>query len=273
TAGAVTARIHYQPLGEKIGTAIDDISYTGHKFDTDLDLSYMEARYYDAALGRFMNPDPVAFAANQPQHFNRYWYAKGNPYKHIDPDGRNDKLAYIKSMAALCGGGSACLSGLNSKFGHGSDSEQVSAIIIGATSGLAASRVFADASVVGRTAGLANSLARRSALATADGSATAKAILAKEVTMANESLSVASNVSGALKFGSEAMPVISLGYTAYEVSSGQAGTSKVGLEAVGIGLAVVQPELAIIYGIGYGIADAAGVINPLTKEIDSIFED
>jgi YD repeat-containing protein len=43
-SGSVTSRMYYQPFGEKIGTPKDDVGYTGHKFDTDLGLSYMQAR-------------------------------------------------------------------------------------------------------------------------------------------------------------------------------------------------------------------------------------
>lgn len=88
TNGTVTARRHYQPFGESIETPTDDVGYTGHKFDTDLDLSYMEARYYDPVLGRFMANDPLGFSPGGPMTFNRYSYANNNPYTFIDPDGR-----------------------------------------------------------------------------------------------------------------------------------------------------------------------------------------
>ncbi|MEP1444751.1 MAG: RHS repeat-associated core domain-containing protein [Paraglaciecola sp.] len=72
-------------------TPKDDIGYTGHKFDTDLGLSYMQARYYDPVIGRFYSNDPVGF--NNVHNFNRYAYANNNPYKYTDPDGRDASLA------------------------------------------------------------------------------------------------------------------------------------------------------------------------------------
>ncbi|WP_426369419.1 RHS repeat-associated core domain-containing protein [Pseudocolwellia sp. HL-MZ7] len=51
--------MHYYPFGESIETPKDDVGYTGHKFDTDLGLSYMQARYYDPVIGRFYSNDPV----------------------------------------------------------------------------------------------------------------------------------------------------------------------------------------------------------------------
>jgi RHS repeat-associated protein len=84
---------HYRPFGESIEGAKDDVGYTGHKFDTDLGLSYMQARYYDPVIGRFYSNDPVTAlghlsGAQGIQGFNRYAYAINNPYKYVDPDGR-----------------------------------------------------------------------------------------------------------------------------------------------------------------------------------------
>ncbi|WP_102797438.1 RHS repeat domain-containing protein [Bowmanella denitrificans] len=85
---------HYRPYGESIEGAIDDVGYTGHKFDTDLGLSYMQARYYDPVIGRFYSNDPVGWTPKNPvMSFNRYAYANNNPYKYVDPDGENPQAA------------------------------------------------------------------------------------------------------------------------------------------------------------------------------------
>jgi|GEM_PF-2256210 len=81
---------HYKPFGETIETPKDDVGYTGHKFDTDLGLSYMQARYYDPVIGRFMSNDPVGFTG-EVDTFNRYSYVANNPYKYVDPDGRKKR--------------------------------------------------------------------------------------------------------------------------------------------------------------------------------------
>ncbi len=47
----------------------------------------MQARYYDPVIGRFYSNDPVGFY--NIHNFNRYSYAYNNPYKYIDPDGRD----------------------------------------------------------------------------------------------------------------------------------------------------------------------------------------
>ncbi|WP_255418898.1 RHS repeat-associated core domain-containing protein [Paraglaciecola sp. MB-3u-78] len=53
-------------------------------------LTYMQARYYDPVIGRFYSNDPIGF--RDVHSFNRYAYANNNPYKYIDPDGRETRL-------------------------------------------------------------------------------------------------------------------------------------------------------------------------------------
>ncbi|MBE0367294.1 RHS repeat-associated core domain-containing protein [Pseudoalteromonas aurantia] len=82
------SRQHYRAFGETIETPKDDVGYTGHKFDTDLGLSYMQARYYDPVIGRFYSNDPVGYTSENPvMSFNRYLYVNNNPYKYTDPNG------------------------------------------------------------------------------------------------------------------------------------------------------------------------------------------
>ena len=51
-------------------------------------LTYMQQRYYDPQIGRFLSVDPVAAYSKKGILFNRYWYANDNPYRFTDPDGR-----------------------------------------------------------------------------------------------------------------------------------------------------------------------------------------
>ena len=48
----------------------------------------MQQRYYEPLAGRFLSVDPVTTDAKMGGHFNRYVYGNNNPYKFIDPDGR-----------------------------------------------------------------------------------------------------------------------------------------------------------------------------------------
>src|SRR5690606_11880417 len=62
--------------------------YTGHYRDVGTGLVYMQQRYYDPVVGRFLSADPVATDANTGSTFNRYRYATNNPFTFVDPDGR-----------------------------------------------------------------------------------------------------------------------------------------------------------------------------------------
>lgn len=45
------------------------------------------ARLYDAALGKFLSPDPYVQAPDFTQNFNRYSYCLNNPLVYVDEDG------------------------------------------------------------------------------------------------------------------------------------------------------------------------------------------
>jgi len=66
------------------------VAYAGHVADDDTSLSYMQARYYDPVVGRFLSVDPDPVAAGDVYGFNRYAYVSDNPANRIDPDGRRE---------------------------------------------------------------------------------------------------------------------------------------------------------------------------------------
>ncbi|QEQ75976.1 hypothetical protein C2859_18195 [Xanthomonas citri pv. glycines] len=103
TAGHVVERTDYQPYGTPIGKTVDGIGYTGHAMDGATGLTYMQQRYYDQDLGRFLSVDPVAADSVFSANFNRYWYANNNPYRFTDPDGRDSVGQMIDAGADGCG--------------------------------------------------------------------------------------------------------------------------------------------------------------------------
>jgi RHS repeat-associated protein len=62
-------------------------------------------RYYDQTLGRFLSVDPVTADANTGAMFNRYKYAANNPYRFVDPDGRQEKDTRSLDRCLSCRGG------------------------------------------------------------------------------------------------------------------------------------------------------------------------
>ena len=88
TNGALVERTQYEPYGSAINKTVDGIGYTGHVMDAATGLTYMQQRYYDPTLGRFLSNDPVTANSGNGGNFNRYWYANNSPYRFTDPDGR-----------------------------------------------------------------------------------------------------------------------------------------------------------------------------------------
>jgi RHS repeat-associated protein len=85
--GAVTWRESYNPYGEariKPAANANSTGYTGHVQDDYSGLTYMQARYYDPVIGRFLATDPAGYL----DQINLYAYARNNPITFTDPDGR-----------------------------------------------------------------------------------------------------------------------------------------------------------------------------------------
>jgi len=103
----------------------DQLKFTGHEQD-DLasdthELTYMHARYYNAALGRFLSVDPVLGKPALPQSWNRYTYVMNNPINRADPDGRcfwDLCAAEIVGAFALASGSVATLQVIHSHPGN-----------------------------------------------------------------------------------------------------------------------------------------------------------
>ncbi len=94
-SGQVLWRKDYAPFGEQIDTTpeTERTAYTGKQHDDVTGLTYFGARYFNPEIGRFMSVDPVGFLEWNPLSFNRYAYANNNPYRFIDPDGRQSQDA------------------------------------------------------------------------------------------------------------------------------------------------------------------------------------
>lgn len=95
-SGNLLWREEYTPYGEQLTQDKKSDSnrrgFTGHVQDRDLGLVYMQARYYDPVLGRFLAYDPAGVNPELPSTFNRYAYGNNNPYGYADPDG---ELAFL----------------------------------------------------------------------------------------------------------------------------------------------------------------------------------
>lgn len=87
--GSVLTTSDYKPFGESVmGAGTNGPAYTGHIHDAETDLTYMQARYYDATVGRFLSPDPVGSATGNVFSTNRFAYVNNNPIRYADPSGK-----------------------------------------------------------------------------------------------------------------------------------------------------------------------------------------
>jgi RHS repeat-associated protein len=62
--------------------------YRGEQFDSDLNLYYLRARYYNPQTGRFLSRDPEDGKSTDPKTLHKYLYAGGDPVNSVDPSGR-----------------------------------------------------------------------------------------------------------------------------------------------------------------------------------------
>lgn len=97
----------YYPFGEvrttqKQTTYDESKKFTGHEYDAESSLNYMNARYQDGRVGRFVSEDPVFVTKpeqylSDPQQANSYAYGRNNPIRLVDLDGKlvSDFQSYL----------------------------------------------------------------------------------------------------------------------------------------------------------------------------------
>jgi RHS repeat-associated protein len=101
-AGAITDTYEDDAFGNLIahsGTTPNAYLYRGERYDADLGLYYLRARWYNPVTGRFMTRDPYQGSIYDPASLHRYNYARANPANFIDPSGRDAAAEYSLATA------------------------------------------------------------------------------------------------------------------------------------------------------------------------------
>lgn len=109
SGGSQQELLDYFPYGSQrisSGAYTAQRQYIGQTYDTDSSLSYLNARYYNGSVGRFLSQDAVFVALGNgeeiqkltqieqnkvledPQSLNSYSYARNNPISLSDPEGK-----------------------------------------------------------------------------------------------------------------------------------------------------------------------------------------
>jgi RHS repeat-associated protein len=86
SAGEVANTYTYDSFGNltaSTGTLSNPFRYTAREFDTETNLYFYRARYYDQSTGRFIAEDPIEFDGGK----NFYRYVGNNPISRTDPRG------------------------------------------------------------------------------------------------------------------------------------------------------------------------------------------
>ena len=103
-AGQANVQYSYRAFGEqlgKLGTGEARHTYGGKELDSESQLYYFNARYYDPAIGRFISVDPAQ------DGINWYVYCNNNPLSFTDPTGLETES--LEQLARLAASGTALL--------------------------------------------------------------------------------------------------------------------------------------------------------------------
>ena len=109
TTGAVVAEYTYDPWGKllnitdtsgtNIGT-LNPLRYRGYYYDTETGFYFLQSRYYDPTVGRFINADGYVSTGQGISDYNMFAYCGNDPVDRSDPNGKFWGTAIIVGVAA-----------------------------------------------------------------------------------------------------------------------------------------------------------------------------
>jgi RHS repeat-associated protein len=100
SSGVKSAEMRYYPWGGQRyawNTTPTTMLFTGQRRESSFGLYYYSARWYDPAVGRFIQADTEIPQQQGVQAWDRYAYVNNSPVKYTDPTGHN---AYCESENA-----------------------------------------------------------------------------------------------------------------------------------------------------------------------------
>ncbi len=166
--GEVAVRYEYDAWGNHVVTDKNDnpvtsgigvlnpFRYRSYYYDTETELYYLQTRYYDPELGRFISQDSIEYAAPETINgLNLYAYCGNNPVMNIDPTGNAwwDVLAWIgvglviaAAVVLTAGAAGAVIGGIAGGIIYGAAIGTLAVGAIGAASGAIGGMIY-DAAV------------------------------------------------------------------------------------------------------------------------------
>ena len=125
STGTLVATYKYDPWGKPIGiynasgatisqtaanvAAYNPFRYRGYRYDADTGFYYLQSRYYDPAICRFINADAYNDTGNGILGYNMFAYCLNNPVMYADDGGTWPSLSQVScSSCSRCRYGCRC---------------------------------------------------------------------------------------------------------------------------------------------------------------------
>lgn len=92
TSGIIISTYYYDAFGnilEESGNRNNPFRYSGYQYDKETNLYYLNARFYDSKIARFLQEDTYRGESKDPLSLNVYTYCHNNPIMYIDPTGHS----------------------------------------------------------------------------------------------------------------------------------------------------------------------------------------
>jgi len=107
-AGSAVAGYTYDAWGNCTVTGVSSIAelnplrYRGYVYDTETELYYLQSRYYDPEVGRFINADGLVATSQGFAGNNIFAYCGNNPVNRKDPTGQSWIAMLVVAVVAVC---------------------------------------------------------------------------------------------------------------------------------------------------------------------------
>ena len=160
---SVVASYTYDPWGKIISSSgtladVNPLRYRGYYYDAETGFYYLQSRYYDPEIGRFINADSYASTdATGLLSTNMFAYCENDPVNKSDPDGEVAHLAIGAVVGAIANVGFSYLNHMIAGESYGLKEAALDALSGAASGALAASGVGLLGQVIGNglTSGVA----------------------------------------------------------------------------------------------------------------------
>ena len=164
-SGTTVARYSYDPYGQiqlAFGSMaeINPLRYRGYYYDSDTEFYYLQSRYYDSEICRFINADSYIASSREFIGYNMFAYCNNSPITYLDEHGTFLGTLIGAVVGAAIGALDAAINGEDVLAGAASGAVSgaitgLAADVIAVTGGSAAVviGVSAGASALGSVAG------------------------------------------------------------------------------------------------------------------------